>query len=145
MKRVIFRLEFTLSFEENVPKLTWKSFNTKFPIQENTQKCNDQLRQSSAISSNWVFLVLGYNSVNSLRVTKIFKEIIFEGVCGNLEPKTRFQRQSVTKYLRLTLVFAWNSALRDKLNFFFYSFFDRIAKIFILAGRLHTRVSSYEV
>ena len=43
--------------------------------------------------------------MKGIRVTKIVKEIKFEGVLGELESKTAFQRQSVTKYLRLTLVF----------------------------------------
>ena len=43
--------------------------------------------------------------MKGLRVTKIFKEIKLEGVSGDLEPKKDFQRQSVTKYVRLTLVF----------------------------------------
>ena len=35
---------------------------------------------------------------------------MFEGVCGKLEAK---KCQSFTKYLRLTLVFMWNSALQE--------------------------------
>ena len=43
--------------------------------------------------------------MKGLRVTKIVKEIRFVGVWGELEAKKCFQRQSFTKYLRLTLVF----------------------------------------
>ena len=43
--------------------------------------------------------------MKDLRVTKIVKEIKFEGVWGDLESKKCFQRQSFTKYLRVTLVF----------------------------------------
>ena len=50
--------------------------------------------------------------------------------------------QSFTKYFRLTLVFLRNSALREKFNFYF---FDSINKIFILAGRLGTRLLFYGV
>ena len=53
------------------------------------------------------------------RVTKIVKAIKFERVRGDLVSKKGFQRQSVTKYLRLTLVFMLNSAQGEKLNFFF--------------------------
>ena len=42
--------------------------------------------------------------MKGLRVTKIVKEIRFEGVWVELEAKKRFQRQPFTKYLRLTLV-----------------------------------------
>ena len=34
--------------------------------------------------------------------------------------KKCFQRQSFTKYFRLTIVFMRNSALREKFNFFFF-------------------------
>ena len=43
--------------------------------------------------------------MKGLRVIKIVKKIKFEGVWGELESKKGFQRQSVTKYLRLTLAF----------------------------------------
>ena len=43
--------------------------------------------------------------MKGLRVTKIVKEIKFEGVRGKLEARKCFRRQAFTKYLRLTLVF----------------------------------------
>ena len=46
-------------------------------------------------------------------------------------------------YLRLTLVFVLNSALREKINFYFQEFFARLNKIFVLAGGLRTGVSFY--
>ena len=39
-----------------------------------------------------------------LRVKKIVQKFKLEGIWGELESKKGFQRQSVTKYLRLTLV-----------------------------------------
>ena len=53
--------------------------------------------------------------------------------------------QSFTKYLRLTLVFMWNSWLREKFNFCAARVFASINKIFILSGRLASRLSFYEV
>ena len=44
--------------------------------------------------------------------------------------------QSFIKYLRLTLVFMWSSALREKFNFCFSRAFASIDKISILTGRL---------
>ena len=63
--------------------------------------------------------------MKALRVTKNVKEIMFEGVWGELESKKCFQRQQITKYLRLTLVLMSNSAPREKFSFclsrvFFY-------------------------
>ena len=83
--------------------------------------------------------------MKDLRVTTIVKEIKLEGVWGELEPKLGFQRQSFPKYLRLTLVFTWNSALREKFSFYFSRFVARIDKIIFYTRRLHTRVSFDEV
>ena len=50
-----------------------------------------------------------------LRVTKFVKEIKLEGVWGELQSKKRFQRQSFTKYLRLTLSFPVKQCTTGKL------------------------------
>ena len=39
------------------------------------------------------------------RVTKTLERIKFEGVCGELAAKLRFQRQSLKNYLKQTLAF----------------------------------------
>ena len=39
----------------------------------------------------------------------------------------------------------WNSAQREKFNFCFWKFSASVIKTFILAGRLDTRLSFYEV
>ena len=43
--------------------------------------------------------------MKDLRVSKIVKEIKFEGTWGELQAKKCFHLQSFTKHLRLTLVF----------------------------------------
>ena len=83
--------------------------------------------------------------MKGLRVTKLVKEIKFEEFWGELDSKKVFQSQSFTKYVRLNLVFMWNSALWEKINFCFSEFFASIKKILILTGRLDTRLSFYEV
>ena len=70
---------------------------------------------------------------------------MFEGIWEELESKTVFQRQSVTKYLRLTLVFMKNSAPRETFDCYFWDFFASTSKISILAGGLGTGLSFYEV
>ena len=52
----------------------------------------------------FVTLILDDNYVKGLRVTKIVKQIKFEGAWGKLEAKYCFQRQSWPKYMRQTLV-----------------------------------------
>ena len=52
-----------------------------------------------------VALILVWNYVKGLKVTKIIKQIKFEGVLGKLEAKNCLHRQPFTKYLRQTLIF----------------------------------------
>ena len=82
-------------------------------------KSSYEVRQILAIFTNLIALILGQHSVKGLRVAKIVKKIKFERVWGDLESKIGFQRQSVKKYLRPTLVFAGKSALREKFSFYF--------------------------
>ena len=59
---------------------------------------------------------------------------------------TKILLQPFTKYSRLTLISMWNSAPREKfLISVFQEFFASIGKIFILAGRLGTKLSFYGV
>ena len=57
--------------------------------------------QIFALFCNLIALKLGQKSAKGLRITNIVKGIKFEGVWAELESKEGFQRQSVTKYLRL--------------------------------------------
>ena len=70
--------------------------------------------------------------MKSLRVTTFVKKINFDGVWDELQAKNCFQRIQVKKYLRLTLVFMRNSALRKKFFSVFQDFFAGINKNFIL-------------
>ena len=54
---------------------------------------------------NLIALVLGPNSVKSPGVIKIVKEVKTKGVRRDLESKKCFERQSLTKYVTLTVVF----------------------------------------
>ena len=91
-------------FLNNVLNQTCNAFNTKFQRQSKDQNSSYQVRKNFAFFVKLIALTLGQNSVKSLRVTKSVKEIKFQGVWDELESKNGFQRQSVTKYLRLTLV-----------------------------------------
>ena len=71
----------------------------------------------------------------TLRVKKIVKQIKFEWVRGGLESRNCFQRQSFTKYLRQTLVFMRNNALREKFNFCFQEIFTSTDKFFFFWSR----------
>ena len=73
-------------------------------------------------------------------------------VCGDRTPSSistrmvlKYKVQSVTKYLRLTLI-SWTIGHHGKsLNAIFWDFFASTSKIFILAGVLDIRLSFYEV
>ena len=75
-----------------------------------------------------------------LRVNKIFKESKFKGVWGQLKSRKGFQRESLTKYVRITLVFMRNGAYGKNLVSIFQEFFVSINEIFILARRLGARI-----
>ena len=62
--------------------------------------------------------------MKDLRITKIVKEIKFEGIWAKLKAKNCFHRQSFTKYLRLTLVFMQNSRLRQETLIFVFEEFE---------------------
>ena len=68
--------------------------------------------------------------MKALELPKLSKKFKFEGVWGELEAKTCFQRQSFTKYLRLTLAFMRISARREKFNFCFQGFFASSNNLF---------------
>ena len=53
-----------------------------------------QVRQILALFCKLATLILNSNCVKDIRVTKIAKEIKFEGVCDQLEARNSFQTQS---------------------------------------------------
>ena len=81
--------------------------------------------------------------MKGIKVTEIGKEVKFKRIWGKLEPEKGFERPSVRKYLRLTLVFMWISALRKGLISVLQEFFASINKFFHLTGRLGTRLSFF--
>ena len=79
------------------------------------------------------------NCIKGLRFTKVVKQIKLEEVCGELESRNCFQRQWFKKYLRQTLGFMWNRALRQSAISVFQDIFASTDKIFILGEGLSTR------
>ena len=73
-------------------------------LSEKIHNKNYQIRQILATFSNLIALILGWDSGKGIRVTKIVEENKFKEVWCELESKTVFQRQSVTKHLRLTQI-----------------------------------------
>ena len=81
--------------------------------------------------------------MKGLRVTKIVKEVKFEGALRELNKK-KIPETIIYKTYE-TLVYMWNSALRESLISAFQEFFTSTNKIFILVGRLGTMLSFFEV
>ena len=70
---------------------------------------------------------------------------MFEGIWGKLKSKKAFQRESVTKYLGLTLVLMWIAYKEKSLIAIFWKLFASIHKTFIFTGRPDTSLSFYVV
>ena len=109
--------EIYVIFLKNVLKQTWNSFNTKFRLWWKDGKSSYQSTQLLGLLWSLIDLTLDEDSVKGLRVTKIVKEKKL--VWGELKSRRDFQRQSFLLYLRLILIFVWNDALRENINFCF--------------------------
>ena len=119
LEKIVFRRDSNriyFIFLTNVLKKTWNYFNSKFWPQSKYRKGSYQIKQIFALFFNLVALTLGLKSVKSFRITKIVKEITFQRVFNKLASLRGFQRQPVTKHLRLPLVFMWNRVLRETFN-----------------------------
>ena len=120
------------------------SFVTEFGSQQKDRLSGYQVRQNLALFRNLVALILNWNCVKSLIVPKIVQKNKFEEDWGELEARNCFQRQSWTNFMRETLVFKWNSTIRENFKFF-QQFSGSIKKILGLEGRLGTRLYFYQV
>ena len=98
---------------------TWNAFNTKFGRQWKDRKRSYRVSETFAHFCNLIAPNFALNSVKSLRVSKIVTKNNFKWVWQELESKKCFQRQSVTKYLRLTLVSMWKRTPGEKFNRYF--------------------------
>ena len=74
VKRVIFWLEFTLSFWKDTLDQTWKSSNTKLGPQWKDQEGSSKVRQVFGSFFSLVALILGWNSVKGVRLTEFVKK-----------------------------------------------------------------------
>ena len=69
----------------------------QIPTSIKDQKSSYHERQISALFRNLAALILDYNCLKDLRVTKIVKQIMFEETRGELEAKNCFEKQPWTK------------------------------------------------
>ena len=135
-----FLAEIHFIFLKTHPRYNFKGFQYKIWIQWKDRKSSYQVKQILSLPCKFATPILDEKYVKSLRITKIVKQIKFEGDCGELEAKYCFQRQSWPKHMRQTLVLVRNSTLREKFNFNFWIVFASIDKISILGRRLGTRL-----
>ena len=81
-------------------KQTSYTFNTKFgPQWKKDRESIYQVRQILARFCISVALIVGLNWIKGLRVTKIVKQIKFEGVSGELEVQKLFAETTIHKVL----------------------------------------------
>ena len=120
LKTVILWAQIYFIFVENVIHQTSKA---KFGPQWKDQKSRSQVKEMFALFFKLVALILGQNCSKVLRVTKIVKQPKFQGVWWRVKAKYCLRRESWPKYHRQTVVFLWNSTLREKFNFYFSTIF----------------------
>ena len=77
----------------------------KFGPQWKDRKSTYQVKQILPLFCNLIALILGQNYVKGHRVTKIFKQIMFEGAWVEIEAENYFRRQLWTNLLRQAIVF----------------------------------------
>ena len=138
-KTAIFWLEFTLSFQKNIKDQAWKSLDTKLGPYWKDWKRSYQVRQ--ILSS---FLQLSYSNFWSrLQSYQYYQRSqVWRGL-GQVRSKKLLPKTTMDRTFE-TLIFSWNSALRENFNFYFSNLFAIIDKIYILTGRIGTRLSFYE-
>ena len=125
------------AFLRNHPRRDLKGF--QYQIRSSVKGSGKQLPCKTNFR---LFLEISYsdfsrNSVKGFRVTKIFDQIKFEGVWGELEARNCSQRQSLTKYLRQDSSFPVEWSTNGKVQFlFFRRFLLVLAEFSFLAGGL---------
>ena len=118
LKTVILLAEIYFIFVESVIHQTLKAFNTKFGPQWKDRKSRSQVKEMFALFCKLVALILGQNCIKLVRVTKIVKQLKFQGSWWRVKAKYCLRREFWPKYLRQSVVFLWNSTLREKFNFY---------------------------
>ena len=94
-----------------------------FNVSEKIKKAVIRQGICFALFCNLIALILGSNGVESVRRSENVVEVKLEGVWDKLGSRKILQRETVTKYLRLTLVFIKNNTLLEKFNCYFLGFF----------------------
>ena len=116
-----FLVEISFIFLKKRRKWTSKAFNTKFTPRWKGRKSSYQVKKLWSLLCKFFTQILDSNYIAGLRYTKIVKQTKFQGLWGELEAQYCFQRHSWLKHIRKTLVLELNSALREKLNFIFWT------------------------
>ena len=129
LKGLIFFLDFTFFFKKkkkNALCHILRSCNTKFTPRWKDWKSSYQSRQVLVLFCDLVTLIFCWNCVKGVRVTKIVKQVKFEGAWVELKAKTVFtdnRGQSISDKLQ----FLWKMAHYRKSSI--CSFKDRFASI----------------
>ena len=79
LKHSSFLTEFYFILLENVIHQTSKAFNIKFGPQWKDRRSSSEVKQIFVLFCQLLALILGSNCIKPLRVSKIVKEIRFEG------------------------------------------------------------------
>ena len=123
VKNSPFLAEIYFIFLENVIHQTSKAFNTKFGPQWKDRKSSYQVRQIFALFCKLVALILGLNCIQVLRVTKIVKQIKFEGAWWKVRSKILFAERILAKIYQTNCSFFVKQHATGKVQFVFFKNF----------------------
>ena len=146
LKTVIFWLEFTLSFYEIVQDETGKVVNTKFGSQWKNSESIYQARQILAYFCKLGALMLRENYLKGLRVTKIVKQLKFQGSLRWVKNKKLFAEIIILKIFGTNCNFHVKySTLQENSISVLQEIFTSTDKILILEGGMNTRQQLYKI
>ena len=94
-----------------------------FNVSEKIKKAVIRQGICFALFCHFIPLILRWKGVENHGRSEIVVEAKFEGFWDKLGSRKILQRETVTKYLRLTLVFMKNNTLLEKFNCYFSGFF----------------------
>ena len=109
------------------------------------------VQRSEKLSSKTKFSLFSHTSYSNFRLKLFFKGfncnvfLCFKTTGAIWKQKTVSRDKTVDKTFGQTLVFVWNSALRENLISIFQQLFTNNNKTFVLGERIATRLWFYEV
>ena len=142
---VIFFAEIYFFFLENVIYQTSKAFSAKFGPQWKGWKSSSQVKQSLALSCQLVALILGWNCIKGLRVTKIVKQIKFEGAWWWVKSKILLAETILAKISQTNCSFSVKKHALEKVQLYFWRIFCQYWQNLNFGSKIQPQPTIHEV